>query len=151
TRLLLTKRTRAFLETYETDVRELLKESVDWRTGAKPPSIESYVKWAARAAPIYQAASKAILDGNEEWDAILNEDQKKIHQADVALMKSNFQGISRTMEEWQSGKTPAGPKPGGEPPPAVATGPKQAESGKVSSHPPGVIRKLPEDSWLAYV
>src|ERR1043166_2968122 len=151
TRLLLTKRTKAFLEIYETDVRELLKESIEWRIGAKPASVESYMKWAVRAAPIYQAASKAILEGNEEWDAILNEDQKKIHNADVALMKTNFMGISKTMDEWQSGKTPAGMKPGVEPQPAVATGPKTKEANKLSPNPPGIVRKLPEDSWLAYV
>ena len=152
TRLLLTKRTRAFLETYETDVRELLKESIEWRLGTKPPTVESYVKWAGRAAPIYQAAAKAILDGNEEWDSILNEDQKKIHTADVALMKSNFAGINKTMEEWQSGKTPAGAKPvSPDINNGLATGPRPGEVSKVSPHPPSFPRKVPEDSWLAYV
>src|SRR5260221_12352882 len=66
-------------------------------------------------------------------------------------MKSNFMGISKTMDEWQGGKTPAGSKPGVEPQPAIAGGPKPKEANKLSPNPPGIIRKLPEDSWLAYV
>lgn len=151
TRLLLKKRTLAFLELHEKDVRELLKESIDLRTGAKKPTFEAYMKWAARAAPIYAEASKAIKDGNLEWRAILNEDQKKTHDADLALMDTNFDQITKTMEEWKKGNTPAGKAPGS---PGAESGPGSVgnpQQGQKSVAPPAIVRKEPEDNWLAYV
>lgn len=155
TRLLLTKRTRAFLEVHEADVRELLKESIDLRTGAKPSTIDAYVKWASRAAPIYAAAAKAILEGNEEWRVILNEEQKKTHDADLSLMRTNFDQITKVMDDWQSGITPAGRKPGVEPveagPSRLGNPPPQKSPSQVTNPPVQVVRQTEEDSWLAYV
>lgn len=151
TRLLLKKRTLAFLEIHEKDVRELLKESIDLRTGAKKPTFEAYMKWAARAAPIYAEAAKAIKDGNMEWRAILDDTQKKTHDADLALMDTNFDQISRTMEEWKKGNTPAGKLPGtsgAEGGPGSVGNPQQGQKSVV---PPAIVRREPEDNWLAYV
>jgi len=159
TRLLLTKRTRQFLETYEVDVRELLKESIDLRIGTKPASIEAYMKWAARAAPIYQAASKAILEGNEEWREILDDSQKKTHDADMALMRTNFTQVSKTMEDWRKGFTPVGKSPTlppeGESPVAGSSVGNPLKSdmpkGGMTKPPVQIKRQSMEDSWLAYV
>lgn len=150
TRLLLKKRTIAFLEVNEKDVRELLKESIDLRTGTKPPSFEAYMKWAVRAAPIYAEASKAIIEGNDEWRAILNDEQKKTHDADLSLMRTNFDQVGKTMEEWQKGNTPVGRAPGtapGEGGPGVVGNPQQGQKLIV---PPAIVRREPEDNWLAY-
>src|SRR5262249_16481419 len=97
TRLLLIKRTKPFLSQYEHDVRELLKESIDMRQGLKPGGADAFKKWAERAEPIYDAAKKAILDGNKEWRVVLNPDQLKIHDNDLALMNTNFEQVTRTL------------------------------------------------------
>ena len=66
TRLLLTQRVRVFLKIHEDDVRQLLKESIDFRTGLKPATPEAIMDWAERAMPVYDAAREAILGGNKE-------------------------------------------------------------------------------------
>lgn len=160
TRLLLTKRTRQFLELHEAEVRELLKESIDLRIGTKPATIEAYVKWAARAAPLYQEASKAILEGNEEWREILDDVQKKTHDGDMALMRSNFNQVSKTMEDWQKGNTPVGKSPhlveeaqlaDAKRSPKGSSVSSDTPKGGISTPPVQIKRQSLEDSWLAYV
>jgi len=145
TRLLLTSRVKAFLEEYESDVRELLKESIDLRRGLIAGTAETYKRWATRAEPIYKAAQEAILAGNQEWGEILNDDQKKIHDADLALMKSQFTQVTKIMEDWKSGRgVPVSP--------AAASGTlRSGEMAKVSEAQPGIVRQVMEDNWLAYV
>lgn len=150
TRLLLTSRVRAFLEEREPEIRELLKESIDLRRGLKEGSLENYKRWATRAAPLYLEAQKAILEGNDEWRGILNDDQKKIHDADLGLMKNQFGQVTRIMEDWKGGKGIPG-MPGSPGTPSVggirSGGP---EMSKVSDAQPGIRRQLMEDNWLAY-
>jgi hypothetical protein len=149
TKLLLRKRVTAFLEQYETDVRELLKESIDLRLGLKSGGIEAYKKWATRAVPIYKAAKDAILEGNEEWRQILNPDQLKIHDMDLALMKTNFEQVTRVMSDWEAGKGPAGPGAI-----AGANATPQAnqamQAAMVSKSQAPIVRSMIEDSWEAY-
>jgi hypothetical protein len=138
TKLLLAGRVREFLDKHEKDVRELLKESIDLQLHPEKRSTEVYKKWAERAAPIYEEAKKAILDGNEEWREILNEDQKKLHDSDMAQMKTNFTQISQVMDQWKAGKGPS----------LSGGGPTE---GSVSDRPPMVEHRLIEDHWQAYV
>ena len=106
TRLLLVKRVTDFLQKYEPEVRELLKESIDLRLGKKAGTPEAYAKWAIRAAPIYSEAQEAILKGNEEWRVILTDEQKKIHDNDLSQMRANFQNVDRMLDGWKGGKGP---------------------------------------------
>lgn len=147
TRLLLVKRVRAFLDKYEPDVRELLKESIDLRLGKMAGTPEAYAKWAIRAAPIYAEAQKAILEGNEEWRAVLNDDQKKIHDNDLAQMRSNFQNVDRLLEGWKSGKGPVIAQ-GGQ---TIQSGAGATVQGRVSDPQVPITRQQAEDNWLAYV
>ncbi len=147
TRLLLVKRVRAFLDKYEPDVRELLKESIDLRLGKMAGTPEAYAKWAIRAAPIYAEAQKAILEGNDEWRAVLNDDQKKIHDNDLAQMRSNFQNVDRLLDGWKSGKGPIVAQ-GGQ---TIQSGAGATAQGRVSDPQVPITRQQDEDNWLAYV
>jgi len=138
TRLLLVGRVKAFLAEHEKDVRELLSESIDLRLHPEKGTPEVYKRWAERAEPVYEAARKAILDGNAEWGEILNEEQKKLHEADLAQMNTNFAQVSQVMVDWKAGK---GPGIAGAPP----------TTGSVSQGPPRAEPKAVEDYWLAYV
>lgn len=141
TRLYLKMRVREFLDQYETDVRELLQESIDMRLGRKGGDPNVMVQWAVRAAPVYEAAKKAILDGNNEWGQILDEEQKKIHTTDLRLMETNFTNVTRQLKDWQEGK--------GQPIFDAQTG---RAGGGVSNNPPQIMRKPEiEDQWVAYV
>ncbi|MFQ5423279.1 MAG: hypothetical protein ACE5F9_04790 [Phycisphaerae bacterium] len=142
TRLILTHRVRLFLKDYETDVRELLKDSIDMRLGRQAGTSEALKKWAKRAEPVYQAAMKAILDGNKEWGSILDDQQKKTHEADLAAMRTSFDSVNRMMRDWKLGKGQ------GFGPSAKSGGAQQ--QGQVSPNPPAAVVKA-EDIWMQYV
>lgn len=138
TRLLLVGRVRAFLDQHETEVRELLRESIDLRLHPEKGTPEVYKRWAERAEPVYEAAKEAILSGNREWGEILNEEQKKLHDSDLAQMNANFTQVGQVMADWKAGKGPG-----------VAGG-GQSGAG-VSTNPPHGEPRAVEDYWLAYV
>ncbi|HVP10843.1 MAG TPA: hypothetical protein VMV94_06590 [Phycisphaerae bacterium] len=139
TRLLLVGRVREFLDKYEKDVRELLKESIDLKLHPDKGTPEAYKKWAERAEPIYEAAKKTILEGNTEWREILNEEQRKLHDSDLAQMRTNFDQISKVMTDWKNEKGPGIPPRGDQ------------TVGSVSQQPPAIEHRLTEDNWMAYV
>jgi hypothetical protein len=142
TRLLLKKRVREFLDQYETDVRELLQESIDMRLGKKGTDIAASMKWAVRAAPIYDAAQHAILDGNTEWGQILNDEQKEIHKKDLDLMKKNFANVGGQLKQMEEGKG------------RMVDDRKVVNNGQGSTplSGPTVFRRPElEDQWIAYV
>jgi len=141
TRLLLVKNTTAFLDQYEKDIRELLKESIDLRLGIIKGDADIYKRWAERAAPIYEAAKVAILDGNMEWRNVLNDQQKKTHDLDLSLMKSQFEQVSRTLDTWKGGGGPTG---------ALAKAANDAAR-KELGQSQTAVHLNPEDQWLAYV
>jgi hypothetical protein len=144
TRLLLVKKTTAFLQEHEKDIRELLKESIDLRLGVIKGDADIYKRWAERAAPIYESAKEAILDGNMEWRNVLDEEQIKTHDLDLSLMKTQFEQVSRTLDTWRGGGGPSGALSRG----VAGGGPQQrSELGQ----PQTVIQMHPEDQWLAYV
>ncbi len=146
TRRLLISRTRKFLRDYEPDIRELLKESIDFRLDPRKATPDALKRWAERGAPIYEAAVQAILDGNEEWRDILNPDQRQLHDQDLAQMNANFAQIGRVMDQWKAGKGLAG----------LAMASAQPEQPTEQGHgltqqPETAVSKFLEDNWLAYV
>ena len=156
TRLLLVSRVTAFLDEHEMEVRQLLQESIEMRTGQRPADAVALQVWANRALPLYAEASKAILEGNEEWSVILDEDQKAIHDRDMALMQRSFKNATTTMNTWQEGKgklPSVAKQPANQNASAVNANSNDAAktSGAVSRDPkPANVIKL-EDNWLAYV
>jgi len=149
TRILLRKRTLAFLGENETEVRQLLKESIDFRLGLKSPTPEALKDWAMRAMPIYQAAQETILSGNEEWREILTEDQKKVHDSDLSLMKTNFTQVTKMLKGWGEGKGAFGRRTRSQT--IKSSGDPQATEGAVSQQGrSSVERRTIEANWLAY-
>jgi hypothetical protein len=147
TRLLLTRRAKEFLKLYEDDVRKLLKENVDFRIGLKPGTKEALMDWAQRAAPVFNAAKDAILDGNKEWREILTEEQRKTHDADLAQMDANFKNLEVALKGWQEGR---GPSLGPIHQTSTQAGNTGQSTGLVSQN--AVSRNLLlEDNWKAYV
>jgi len=153
TRLLLTERVREFLDDYEMDVRELLQQSIDMRANRIDNSPKALMKWAMRAAPLYDAAKNAIIEGNEEWAQILDDEQRKLHDKDMALMKTNFANVQRTLDIWVQGKgTMPGARPSGATPSGGNGGSALAkQENRVSEPVAAVTIAKVEDNWLAYV
>lgn len=154
TRLLLKNRVQAFLDEHEAEVRELLQESIDMRMDPSKADPTSLKMWAERAMPLYQKASQAILEGNEEWGDILNDDQKQIHDGDMRLMRSSFEGVTRTMQQWKEGhgKLSGGTKPvTTKQPTSNSDAASDKTDGAVSNPQKPVEAHNIEDNWLSYV
>lgn len=86
---LLKKKARVFLDRHENELKDLVDRMFDVRTGAEM-SPDELVTWGQRIAPIYAEAKRAIVDGNHEWRGVLNPEQMKMHDADLALMEQSF-------------------------------------------------------------
>ncbi len=141
TRLLLTQRVRSFLDEHESEVRQLLQESAEMRTGLRPNDATAKMVWAARALPLYEEATRAILEGNEEWGDILDEQQKVTHDKDLKLMQSNFAAVTRTLKTWENPPNVT----------QVSDKPVVSDPGTGTTAPPS-NRVMPvEDHWRAYV
>jgi hypothetical protein len=154
TRLLLTERTLAFLEVHEADVRTLLRESIDLRLGKMASTPGALKDWAERAMPIYKAAEDAILQGNEEWREILDPEQIKIHDGDLAAMRTNFNNVTNMLSGWKSGAGPnSATAQAGRPQGTGLAGGGDADNqaARVSNPPQSVVRQNMEDVWETYV
>ncbi len=147
TRLLLVGRVRTFLDEHEDEVRQLLTENIALRLNASKATPEAYKDWAERAYPVYEAAQAAIFDGNDEWRAILDEDQKKLHDQDLAQMQTNFTQVKQTLNQWKRGEGLAARNR------SLSNNGAGKQAGGVSdSQAGGVVRsQFMEDNWLAYV
>ncbi len=146
TRKLLTTRVRAYLADYETDLRQLIRESLEMQLDPRKASPENYKRWGERARPLFERAKKDILEGNQEWGGILNDAQKQIHKFDLDMMQQNFGQIDNLITKWSAGKYAPGdmsPKP----PPQIA----QDTQSRVSRGPQQAERRTLEDIWQVYV
>jgi hypothetical protein len=102
TRELLRERTYAFLDKHETDLRSLMDQMFEARSGGEMNPAD-LVEWGKRVMPIYEEAQKLIVDGNSDWRGILNEEQKKIHDEDLAMMERSFGTTDEAIERIVSG------------------------------------------------
>ncbi|MBI5864264.1 MAG: hypothetical protein HZB38_07135 [Planctomycetes bacterium] len=93
----------SFLDTHETDVRELFDEMYRARTGGDMTQ-EGLVSWGKRVAPIYEEAKKIIETGNNEWREILNDQQRAIHDTDLELMKQSFAETDEKVQRISQGE-----------------------------------------------
>lgn len=148
TRKLLVARTKAFLQQHEAELRQLIKDQLLMRVDSTKGTPEGYRNWGERARPVFEAARKEIVLGNQDWDGILNDVQKQIHAADLAQMDVQFTQIDQMITKWSAGKfDPSDLAP--RPPPEVATAQKRGVT-RLSQNPPTATRR-PEDIWESYV
>ena len=149
TRMLLKRRVGEFLDEHESEVRQLLQESFDMRTGRIKADKVTLQIWSERAMPLYEKAADAILEGNKQWGDILTEDQKRVHDGDMALMVRGFDGMKKTLGDWSEGKgrplnpikTPNPNKPN-----------QNVKTGAGVSENPGPVQRVHvEDNWFSYV
>lgn len=78
-----------FLAQHKDEMFSIIDEMFAVRGGANITP-EEIVVWGQRALPLYDEAKKLIIDGNSQWREILTDEQKKIHDADLELMNTNF-------------------------------------------------------------
>lgn len=112
---------RRFLRENEKDVWPLIRELLASQlSGKAPESKDDAMRIGKAARPLAQLAEKAIFDANQEWRNILTEDQKKVHDYDLAEMRGTFQKIHQNFESWEKGTPSDAPLI----PPPEAAGPQ---------------------------
>ena len=102
TRALMTRRLKAFLRDHESELRGLMGQWLQAQVsgGADPAFAE---RWAQKAQPIFDAAEKTILEGNQAWRDVLNEKQQVIHDADLRQMDVTFKQVRQRLSRWEEG------------------------------------------------
>ena len=108
TRQLLSQRTKRFLADHERDARSLLAEYWYYQRSGEIPTAEAAKDWAVRSEPLMAAMRKEIVDGNMSWREILTEDQRKLHDADLEIMKTQFGRFDEQMKRWREGDVKPG-------------------------------------------
>ncbi|HOW19051.1 MAG TPA: hypothetical protein PLC79_08440, partial [Phycisphaerae bacterium] len=103
TRKLLTKRVKEFLKDHETDLRTLMFEMLEFQQRRQLPPSETAKQWSEMGKPIFRDARKAILEGNKEWHEILNESQRKRHDADMEMLEKQFKIMEERLDRWGKG------------------------------------------------
>jgi hypothetical protein len=138
TQQLIREKSQAFLAEYRDQLFPIVDRLFEVRAGGEISTSEM-MQWGRIAAPIFEKAKVIIVDANNEWRQILDDNQKKIHDADVQLMWQNFgtaeDQLARmkrgemTIEEFRQGKpppaavVPGGPQPNGAKPATPRAGP----------------------------
>lgn len=99
-----------FLRTHESEVWPAIRDLFASGLGTRPPASKEEVKRIGKAArPLTKLAQRAIYDANEEWRLILTAEQKKVHDFDLAEMKTTFEIIDENFGAWEAGAAPDGP------------------------------------------
>jgi len=137
TRKLLTKRVKEFLKDHETDLRTLMFEMLEFQQRRQLPPSETAKQWSEMGKPIFRDARKAILEGNKEWHEILNESQRKRHDADMEMLERQFKIMEERLDRWGKGDI--------QPADFTPAGSRQGQIGE-----PWTDAK-PEDTWEMYV
>jgi hypothetical protein len=122
-----------FLAEHEDDVWPLIRELL--ASGLRPPeNIEDVRRIGKAARPLAELAHRAIIQGNDEWRTLLNAEQKRLHDYDLAEMEKTFNQIDDNFEKWAMGAPPDGsffP-----PPPSPELGPPQPKKPDDGQLPP---------------
>ncbi|MEW6250397.1 MAG: hypothetical protein AB1716_07105 [Planctomycetota bacterium] len=89
TQAYLHQKANEFLAQHGEDFYDLVDKLIEVRTGAEV-SQQELMQWGQRAMPLYNEAKQLIVDGNNEWRQILNEEQRKTHDQDLREMHQSF-------------------------------------------------------------
>jgi hypothetical protein len=89
TEQLVRARVDEFLNRHYDELADLVDKLVTVRNGGEVAP-EELIEWGRRIQPIYQEAKGIIIQTNEDWRGILNEEQRRMHDEDVKLMYESF-------------------------------------------------------------
>ncbi len=92
-----------FLDNHRDEVFDLVDRMFEVRAGGDMDQTE-LLEWGRRALPLYNEAKLLIIDGNQEWREILDDEQKLIHDEDLKLMHEGFQMSEAHLERVVTGE-----------------------------------------------
>jgi hypothetical protein len=100
---LVRERAQGFIDRHEDDLYDLLENMFDVRAGGDM-SPDELIAWGKRARPIYEDAKQIVIEANDQWREVLTDDQRAIHDGDVALMWENFDITETHLDRMVSGE-----------------------------------------------
>lgn len=103
TKQLLRARTKEFFNRHESEVRELMDQLFSARAGTNLTQ-EDLMNWGRRVSPLFEEAKHVIVESNDQWRQILNEEQRRIHDKDLALMAESFESTGYQLDRIVSGE-----------------------------------------------
>lgn len=128
TQAYLREKSQQFLDRHRDQLFQIVDRMFEVRAGADITQQEM-MEWGRQAQPLFDEARQLIIEGNNEWRAILTEDQKRIHDADLELMRESFTSTQdqltrissgqMTLEEFRRGQPRPSRKPRDQTPVAV--------------------------------
>lgn len=99
-----------FLLEHEDEVWPIIRDLLSTQVMGKPPDDSNEMRALGQAArPLAKLAQEAILQANRQWRDILSEDQKKIHDFDLANMDKQFEHIEAGFRSWEEGNRTQNP------------------------------------------
>jgi len=124
TREIMYREVTRFLRDHEDQVWPLIRDFLTQKGLGQPPSdVEEMKRIGKAAGPMMELIREAIIRGNQEWRLYLTEEQKAMHDYDMAEIDRTFEQIDENLDRWAQGDTGAGgvfP-----PPPPPNAGPAQ--------------------------
>lgn len=127
-----------FLTEHEDQVWPLIRDFLSQQGVGQPPSdVEQMKRIGKSARPMMDLIHEAIARGNKEWRMFLTEEQKVMHDYDMAEIDKTFEKANETLERWTMGDASAGgvfP-----PPPPPSAGPRRPPAPPTDELPPPEI------------
>ncbi len=110
TRKLMKREVGKFIRDHEDEIWPMIRSLLASQMGAHPPeSQEELMRLGKGARPLVQLAKDAIFQANEEWRQYLTEEQKKVHDFDLAEMEKTFEVIDKNFSAWAEGHPKSNP------------------------------------------
>ncbi|MHC4695160.1 MAG: hypothetical protein ACYTFA_00280 [Planctomycetota bacterium] len=136
---------KKFLLEHEDEVWPVIRDLLSAQAlGGPPDDVELMKRIGKAAGPLAELAQKAIFEANAEWRKILTDQQKELHDYDLAEMEKNFEGIYGRLKSWEQGKrTDQGIFPPAEPPGKGPRRPRKPPNEPLSEGPPVVHINIP--------
>ena len=94
-----------FLTEHEKEVWPVIRDLLATQLSGKPPENLDEVKRLGDATlPLFKLAKETILSANEEWGHYLTEEQKHMHDYDLAEMNKTFAAMEENFTSWAQGR-----------------------------------------------
>ncbi len=92
-----------FLKEHENEVWPVIGDLLRSRLGLEPPDAEDAMRIGKAARPLLEAAKEYIYSANEEWRTMLNEEQRRVHDFDMADIGRQFDEMDDNFKSWEEG------------------------------------------------
>jgi len=103
-RKMLVDNTWDFVNKHRDEMQYLMTEMYSARLSGEEPDSEKVKEWAKRAEPVFNEARRLIMEKNIQFHQVLNDEQKRIHRADLEDMQINFGHMEERLKQWRTGK-----------------------------------------------